>query len=85
MKIIRISAIWCSSCIIMKSRFNEVIKDYDIEVIDYDYDLDSDIVDEYKVGNILPVYIKGNDRLIGEHSKEELKEFIERWYYEKVN
>lgn len=78
MKIIRISAIWCSSCIIMKSRFNEVIKDYDIEVIDYDYDLDSDIVDEYKVGNILPVYIKGNDRLIGEHSKEELKEFIER-------
>lgn len=78
MQIIRISAIWCSSCIIMKSRFNEVIKDYDIEVIDYDYDLDSDIIDKYNVGNILPVYIKGNDRLIGEHSKQELKEFIER-------
>ena len=78
MKIIRISAIWCSSCILMKSRFNDVIKDYDLEVIDYDYDLDSDIVEKYKVGNILPVYIKDGDRLIGEHSKEEIREFIER-------
>ncbi len=78
MKIIRISAIWCSSCILMKSRFNDVIKDYDIEVIDYDYDLDSDKIEEYNVGNILPVYIKGDERLVGEHSKEELREFIER-------
>ena len=78
MQIIRISAIWCSSCIIMKSRFNEVIKDYDIDVIDYDYDIDSEIVEKYNVGTILPVYIKGNDRLIGEHSKKELIEFIER-------
>ena len=78
MKIIRISAIWCSSCILMKSRFNEVIKDYDIEVIDYDYDLDSDKIKEYNVGGILPVYIKGDDRLIGEHTKDELRSFIER-------
>ena len=76
MQIIRISAIWCSSCIIMKSRFNEVIKDYDVEIIDYDYDLDSDMVEKYKVGTILPVYIKGDQRLVGEHSKEELREFI---------
>jgi hypothetical protein len=62
----------------MKSRFNDVIKDYDIEVIDYDYDLDSDKIEEYNVGNILPVYIKGDERLVGEHSKEELREFIER-------
>lgn len=80
--IIRISAMWCSSCIIMKSKFNEVIKDYNIEVIDYDYDLDNEIIEKYNVGNILPVYIKmdGNEetgRLIGEHSKKELKEFIE--------
>ena len=76
MKIIRISAMWCSSCILMKSRFNDVIKNYDVELIDYDYDLDSDVVAKYNVGTILPVYIKGNERLIGEHSKEEIKEFI---------
>lgn len=82
MKIIRISAIWCSSCIIMKSRFNEVIKNYNIEVIDYDYDLDEEEINKFSVGNILPVYIKINDekeisRLVGEHSKEEIINFIE--------
>lgn len=77
MKIIRISAIWCSSCIIMKSRFNDVVKNYDVELIDYDYDLDSEIIEQYNIGDVLPVYIKGNDRLIGEHTKEEIKKFIE--------
>lgn len=80
--IIRISAMWCSSCIIMKSRFNDVIKDYDIEVTDYDYDFDSDKIANYNIGEILPVYIKLKDgievdRLVGEHSKSELKQFIE--------
>lgn len=79
MKIIRISAIWCSSCIIMKSRFNDVIKDKDIEVISLDYDMDD--IDEYKAGDILPVYIKIENnketgRLIGEHSKEEIERFL---------
>ena len=82
MKIIRISAIWCSSCIIMKSRFNDVIKNYNIEVIDYDYDLEEEEINKFSVGNILPVYIKINDekeisRLVGEHSKEEIINFIE--------
>lgn len=80
--IIRISAMWCSSCIIMKSRFNEVIKNYNIDIIDYDYDLDEDKIEEYNIGEILPVYIKIEDnkeikRLIGEHSKQELIDFIE--------
>lgn len=79
MKIIKISAVWCSSCIIMKSRFNEVIKDKDIEVISFDYDIDD--IEEYNVGEILPVFIKIKDgkevkRLIGEHSKKEIESFI---------
>lgn len=79
MKIVKISAIWCSSCIIMKSRFNEVIKDKDIEVISLDYDMDD--IEEYNVGDILPVFIKIKDgvevdRLIGEHSKEEIESFV---------
>ena len=82
MKIIRISAIWCSSCIIMKSRFNEIIKNYNIEVIDYDYDIDEEEVSKLNVGNILPVYIKINNekevsRLVGEHSKDEIINFLE--------
>ena len=79
MKIIRVSAVWCSSCIIMKSRFNEIIKDKDIELISLDYDTDD--IDEYNVGDILPVFIKiENDkevnRLVGEHSKKEIESFI---------
>lgn len=80
--IIRISAMWCSSCIIMKSRFNDIIKNYDIEVIDYDYDFDIDKIKEYNIGDILPVMIKLENnkevkRLIGEHTKEEIINFIE--------
>lgn len=79
MKIIRITAIWCSSCIIMKSRFNDIIKDKDIEVIDLDYDMDD--IDKYNIGDMLPVFIKIKDnkeldRLVGEHSKEEIKKFV---------
>ena len=79
MKIIRISAIWCSSCIIMKSRFNDCIKNKDIEVVSLDYDTDD--IEKYNIGEILPVYIKEKkgkevDRLIGEHSKKEIEEFL---------
>ena len=79
MKIVKVSAIWCSSCIIMKSRFNDVIKDKDIEVISLDYDMDD--IEKYNIGDILPVYIKlenekEKSRLIGEHSKEEIERFI---------
>lgn len=80
MKIIRISAIWCSSCIIMKSKFNDIVSNLNIKVKDLDYDIDD--ISSYNIGDILPVYIKLDqndneiDRLIGEHSKEEIKEFL---------
>lgn len=82
MKIIRVSAIWCSSCIIMKSRFNEIIRNFDIEVIDYDYDIDEEEINELNIGNVLPVYIKIDNgkevsRLVGEHTKDEIINFIE--------
>ncbi len=76
MKVIRISAIWCSSCLIMKSRFNEVASELNIDIIDYDYDIDTDMVDKYNVTDILPVYIKGDKRLVGEHTKEEIRKFL---------
>lgn len=79
MKLVKISAIWCSSCIIMKSRFNEIIKDKEVEVISLDYDIDD--IEKYNVGEVLPVFIKIEndkeiDRLVGEHSKEEIERFI---------
>ena len=76
MEVIRISALWCSSCLVMKSRFNEVAKEYNIDIIDLDYDLDYDEIKKYNVSEVLPVYIKGDKRLEGERTKEEIRKFL---------
>ena len=76
MKIIRINAVWCSSCILMKSRFNEIAKDMNIDIIDLDYDLDYEEVEKYNISDVLPVYIKEDKRLQGEHTKEEIRKFL---------
>ena len=76
MEVIRISALWCSSCLVMKSRFNEVAKEYNIDIIDLDYDLDYDEIEKYNVSEVLPVYIKGDKRLEGERTKEEIRKFL---------
>lgn len=76
MEVIRISALWCSSCLVMKSRFNDVAKEYNVNIIDLDYDLDYDEIEKYNVSEVLPVYIKGDKRLEGEHTKEEIRKFL---------
>lgn len=83
MKIITISAIWCPSCLVMRPRFEEIAKKYpSIEYKTYDFDFD-DEAKSYHPGNILPIFIlidKGGnecERLIGEHSIDELSKFIE--------
>ena len=63
----------------MKSRFNDAIKDKDIDVESLDYDTDD--IEKYNIGEILPVYIKIKDgkeidRLIGEHSKKDIERFL---------
>lgn len=81
MKVIRIGASWCSSCLIMKSRVDEVVNEItNIEIVNYDYDFDDDKVKEYNVGDVLPVYIRldNNEKLIGEKSKEEIIDFFKR-------
>lgn len=83
MKIIKISALWCPSCLIMSDIIEEVSKEKNIELIKYDFDLDQEIVEQYNVGNILPVIIKVDEnnnelgRIVGEHSKREITLFIE--------
>ena len=84
MKIIKISAIWCGSCIKMKNIWKEIEKDYDLDVINLDYDFDEEEVKKYDVGSILPVCIflkddKEVERINGEKNKEEIIEIIERY------
>ena len=81
MKVVKITAVWCSACLIMNKRWKEIEKEYNIETISYDLDFDEEEIEKYNVGNTLPVFIivdedKEINRLVGEHSIEELKEFI---------
>jgi thiol-disulfide isomerase/thioredoxin len=80
--VIRISAIWCSSCIIMKNRYDEVFKPLGIKVTDYDFDDELEQFEPLKIGSILPVVILYSDavevmRIVGEKSKKELIKLLE--------
>ena len=85
MKVVKISAVWCGSCIKMKNIWREIEKEYNFEVINYDYDFDEEEVSKYNVGNILPVSIILNDenveleRIIGEKKKEEIISIINKY------
>ena len=81
MKIIRISAIWCTSCILTSKDFNKIKEKYpNIEYIELDYDTDD--IDKYNVGDIIPVIIVYKDdtevaRIIGEKRFDEIDKVIE--------
>ncbi len=82
MKIIRVTALWCMSCLAMKSVWRKVFSSRDnLEIIDYDFDDDSQKVDPLNIGDVLPVLIiyKNNHevkRIIGERSKKELEKIM---------
>lgn len=78
MRIIKIGALWCPACLIV----NKALKKVDVEVVNYDYDLDEEEVKKYHVGKVLPVLIfesegKEITRLIGEVSLSEILDVIE--------
>ena len=84
MKIIKISALWCSACLITSKALNKIKEEYpDIEIENLDYDYDEDEISKYNVGTKLPVLIfldgdKEVNRLIGEKNYKEIKEVIGR-------
>ncbi len=83
MKIIKIGALWCPGCLIINNAINKLKDEYSLEVLEYDYDFDEEVI-KYNVGNILPVLIiekEGTEisRLIGERTYKEIKEEIEKW------
>ena len=67
MKIIKINAMWCPGCLITKSIWQEIEKEYPShEYINLDYELDEEKIAKYKIGDILPVVIiENNNQEIG--------------------
>ncbi len=85
MKIIKIGAIWCPGCLIMKKIWNNILKENDLNIKELDYDMDHEEVSKYNVGNVLPVVVflddnnKELERLVGEQSQEKIQELIEKY------
>ena len=82
MKVVKIGAIWCSGCLVMNKIWKNIMKDYNIETITLDYDIDFEKVGKYNVGEVLPVFIFYKDgkevsRIIGEKNESELRKIIE--------
>ena len=75
-KIIVISAVWCPSCLILKKHLKKLNEEYQIEIEYLDYDFDEEKVSKYNVGDILPVIICDDKRLIGEKSYEDIVNFL---------
>ncbi len=84
MKVLKIGAVWCPGCIIMKPRWEKIEKENPwVKTEYYDFDENKEIMEKYNVDDVLPVFIfldKNNDeflRLKGEISEKKLLEILE--------
>lgn len=85
MKILKIGAVWCNGCLVMKPRWAEIEKENpSLETEYFDFDINQDVVNKYQIeSGVLPVFIfldKANNeilRLSGEVEKEVLLKVIQ--------
>lgn len=85
MKVLKFGAVWCPGCLVMKPRWREIEAENPwLETRYFEYDDAKEMVDKWKVGKNLPVFIflDQNDqeitRLTGEPSKVELLKIIDK-------
>ncbi len=85
MKVLKIGAVWCNGCLVMRPRWAEIEKENPwLQTQYFDFDKDKEIIEKYKIeSGKLPVFIfldkEGNEilRLDGEIEKKELLKVIE--------
>ena len=83
MKVLKFGAVWCSGCIVMRPRWQEIEKEIpELKTEYYDFDKDKEIVNKYKIDEKLPAFIfldtQNNEflRLTGEVDKEKLVQIV---------
>ncbi len=83
MNIRLITAIWCTSCLIMRPRYQQILSEHsDWTFEELDFDTEEIIVSDLRIGKILPVAIIEKDqkewkRIVGEKSLRELRQILE--------
>lgn len=90
MKVIKITAIWCSACLIMNKVWNQISKKYDIDTVELDFDMNEEEVNKYNPGTILPIFIFEKDgkevkRITGEIKEQDFIKIIEELGYSEKN
>jgi len=83
MKFVKITASWCLSCILMKSKIEAFESRFvdGVDIINLDADNDKEEISKYNIGEKLPIYIIFNGdkevfRLIGEKGNKDLEKFF---------
>lgn len=83
MKVLKFGAVWCSGCLVMQPRWQEIEKENPWLKTEYfDYEKDKEMVKKYKITTRLPVFVfldkKGEEllRKTGEFNKKELVKII---------
>jgi len=87
MKVIKTGAVWCSGCLVMRSRWERLEETNPwLKTEYYDYDEDKEKIKKYDLApDRLPVFIfldkKGNklEELSGEFSEKDLQEFLDKY------
>lgn len=90
MKVLKIGAVWCNGCLVMRPRWQEIEKETPWLKTEYfDFDKDKAVVKKYNItSGVLPVFIfldkRGQEiqRLNGEIAKDKLLKVI---YAQKDN
>lgn len=82
MNAVRIGALWCPSCLIMRGIYDKLLKERNIPIVDIDIDLQPEEASRHRPGTILPVvvfYVDDREvsRIVGEKSKKELIKRLE--------
>ena len=85
MKVLKFGAVWCTSCLIMKPRWEKIEQEHDwLETKYYDADEHQELMDQYGIKSI-PCFIfldKAGDeleRLVGEIEETKLVETIKKF------
>ncbi len=83
MKILKFGAVWCSGCLVMRPRWQEIEKEMpELRTEYYDFDKDKEMVEKHKIDQNLPafIFVDNNDqeilRLTGEVEKDKLIQVI---------
>ena len=85
MKVLKIGAVWCPGCLVMRPRWQKIEKEHPwLETVYFDFDKDKEVMKKYNIeSGKLPVFVfldkEGNEflRLTGERPIDELVKVIE--------